>query len=132
MSEERKKATWPWIVALLIGPLVLYVLTFGPACWLCKCEVIGVRAVWLAYRPVVWTARHGPQPIRSLFYKYEAIFQGRCGAAADTVIDVHDQEEKLIRAQVSGCINAGYLDFDDLPGANSPIAYDLMAIYGFP
>jgi hypothetical protein len=35
MGDERKKAgVWPWIVALLIGVPVLYVASFGPACWL--------------------------------------------------------------------------------------------------
>jgi hypothetical protein len=33
MSEERRPL-WPWIVALLIGLPVLYVVSFGPACWL--------------------------------------------------------------------------------------------------
>jgi hypothetical protein len=34
MSEERKRAVWPWVAALLIGLPVLYVLSYGPACWL--------------------------------------------------------------------------------------------------
>jgi hypothetical protein len=53
MSEERKRAgVWPWIVALLIGLPVLYVASFGPACWF-ACET-GV-----AYRDV--------KPSRGLF-----------------------------------------------------------------
>jgi hypothetical protein len=32
MSDERKPL-WPWIVVLLIGLPVLYVASFGPACW---------------------------------------------------------------------------------------------------
>jgi hypothetical protein len=31
MSEPRKKPLWPWIVALLIGLPVLYVVSSGPA-----------------------------------------------------------------------------------------------------
>jgi hypothetical protein len=34
MNDENKKAVWPWIVALLIGLPVLYVASYGPACWL--------------------------------------------------------------------------------------------------
>ena len=35
MSDERKNLEiWPWIVALLIGLPVLYVASFGPACWI--------------------------------------------------------------------------------------------------
>jgi len=33
MSEERKRAVWPWIAAQIIGLPVLYVASFGPACW---------------------------------------------------------------------------------------------------
>ena len=36
MSDDRKKPLWPWIVALLIGLPVLYVASFGPACWICQ------------------------------------------------------------------------------------------------
>ena len=32
MSDERKPL-WPWIAALLIGLPLLYVVSFGPACW---------------------------------------------------------------------------------------------------
>jgi hypothetical protein len=34
MDDDRKKPLWPWIAALLIGLPVLYVASFGPACWL--------------------------------------------------------------------------------------------------
>ncbi len=33
MSDDRKTPLWPWIVALLIGLPVLYIVSFGPACW---------------------------------------------------------------------------------------------------
>jgi hypothetical protein len=34
MGDERKKTLWPWIVAMLIAVPVLYVASFGPACWI--------------------------------------------------------------------------------------------------
>jgi hypothetical protein len=34
MTDDRKKPIWPWIVSLLIGLPVLYVASFGPACWI--------------------------------------------------------------------------------------------------
>ena len=34
MTERKKRAVWPWAVALLIGLPVLYMASFGPACWL--------------------------------------------------------------------------------------------------
>src|SRR5262249_16584066 len=33
MSDERK-SVWPWIKAVVVGLPVLYVASFGPACWL--------------------------------------------------------------------------------------------------
>jgi hypothetical protein len=33
MNDDRKKPILPWIVALLIGLPVMYVASFGPACW---------------------------------------------------------------------------------------------------
>jgi hypothetical protein len=33
MSDDRKSPLWPWIVSLLIGLPVLYVGSYGPACW---------------------------------------------------------------------------------------------------
>jgi hypothetical protein len=53
MSEERKPAIWPWIVALLIGLPVLYVASFGPACWFCARTQCGNRFVGTAYQPII-------------------------------------------------------------------------------
>src|SRR5690348_14460760 len=33
MSEERKKRNGPWIAGLLVALPVLYIASFGPACW---------------------------------------------------------------------------------------------------
>ena len=33
MNDRKKTGVWPWVVAMLIGLPVLYVLSFGPACW---------------------------------------------------------------------------------------------------
>src|SRR5262245_6608721 len=49
MSDDRKKPLWPWIVALLIGLPVLYVASFGPACWLGSRDIVEISAL---YRPI--------------------------------------------------------------------------------
>ncbi len=54
MIEERKKAgLWPWIVTLLIGLPVLYVASFGPACWILS-RRDGPKTKWLPdlYMPI--------------------------------------------------------------------------------
>jgi hypothetical protein len=54
MSEDGKKPLWPWIAALLIGLPVLYVASFGPACWLIATEdhVAGPSDVMVVYWPL--------------------------------------------------------------------------------
>ena len=55
MSEERKKLSgvWPWIGAVLIGLPVLYVVSFGPACWLCDRHIVQSEWVGRLYQPLV-------------------------------------------------------------------------------
>ena len=48
MSDERKPL-WPWIVAALFPLPVLYVLSFGPACWLADRNVLDFNTVIRAY-----------------------------------------------------------------------------------
>jgi hypothetical protein len=68
MSEERKNHYWPLIVALLIGLPVLYVASYGPACWywsrhnedppghMRRSELFE----W-AYLPICWCASREPR-----------------------------------------------------------------------
>jgi hypothetical protein len=60
MSDERKKSgLWPCIMALLIGLPVLYVASFGPACWITSRMNVGSSTIGVIYRPIVqvmwWT-----------------------------------------------------------------------------
>jgi hypothetical protein len=45
MSEARKNAVGPWIAALLVGLPVVYVASFGPACWWFSGEETNRRAL---------------------------------------------------------------------------------------
>jgi len=60
MSEERKKALWPWFAALLIGLPVLYVASFGPACWVADHHEPAWKPVWEIYYPLAAVAERGP------------------------------------------------------------------------
>jgi len=55
MSDKRKPL-WPWIAALLIGLLLLYVASFGPACWVNQRTGRGGRLLVTTYRPLLWIA----------------------------------------------------------------------------
>jgi hypothetical protein len=58
MSDQRP--LWPWIVTALLVLPVLYVVSFGPACWICDRLEKGTREVSIAYRPVIWAGSRLP------------------------------------------------------------------------
>ncbi len=53
MTDDRKKPLWPWIVALVIGLPVLYVASFGPACWVSSRMNSGAGMIPVVYAPIV-------------------------------------------------------------------------------
>jgi hypothetical protein len=63
MTDARKQPLWPWIVALLIGLPVLYVASFGPACWIIsRARARQWNVLWAAanfiYSPVLQVWNH--------------------------------------------------------------------------
>ena len=69
MSDERRPV-WPWIAALLIGLPVLYVASFGPACWAADLAGSGDAYVTILYRPVFRLMVSGPAPIATAIHRY--------------------------------------------------------------
>jgi len=55
MNDQRKQV-WPWIAALLLGMPVLYVASFGPACWWFSPQV-APQFYW----PIGWLAANDPR-----------------------------------------------------------------------
>src|SRR5262245_32900458 len=53
MGHDRKKPVWPWIAALLIGLPVLYLASFGPACWVSSRMNYGAGMIPVVYAPIV-------------------------------------------------------------------------------
>ncbi len=66
MSDDRKKPLWPWIVVLLIGLPLLYVTSFGPACWMMHRGWLPIFPTAYPYWPLVVSANAGPRPVRRL------------------------------------------------------------------
>jgi hypothetical protein len=65
MSDDRKTPLWPWIVCLLIGVPVLYVVSFGPACRVtsrvyASGESCPANPVMFVYFPLGKTILHNP------------------------------------------------------------------------
>jgi hypothetical protein len=92
MSEERKPL-WPWIVALLIGLPVLYMASFGPACWWLSEPVtlnfvaVKVRRAPTIYSPIGRLARNlGPGRISNGIHWYATVgIRGGEGVACGMV-----------------------------------------------
>jgi hypothetical protein len=60
MSEERKPIVWPWIAGAVLLP-VLYVASFGPACWLASSQAwMPRKAVATCYQPLIRSCANGP------------------------------------------------------------------------
>ena len=72
MSDDRKKPLWPWIVALLIGLPVLYVASFGPACWITSRADRGKRllpvAYWQILKLMCWKEFRASRPPQGDFW----------------------------------------------------------------
>lgn len=89
--------------------LVLYVLSFGPACWLCERHVLPQELAWASFRPLTWLARRGPVPMKKLI-SYAAAFGDRT-----RVEPVFEDEGHLVIV---------FKGMRRMPGSVSPIDYE--------
>jgi hypothetical protein len=71
---ECKRLFWPWIVATVIAVPVLYVASFGPACWASsRCSEpngFGVAAVEFVYQPLLRATTGDNELIRDNLRSY--------------------------------------------------------------
>ena len=78
MSELREKRVRTWIPVALIGALLLYPLSFGPACWIAsRNKASGEAWVNKIYSPIVQNYRRFPDPVKSAIIAY-----GKFGSAS--------------------------------------------------
>jgi hypothetical protein len=75
MSEKRKNPGLPfWVTVALVAVLVLYPLSFGPACW------IASRTEWLrptvpiVYKPMTFIVDIGPQRLDDFVWWYSNLY----------------------------------------------------------
>lgn len=93
MSEERKSLR-PCIVALLIGLLVLYVASFGPARALVERGILKPAVLrWGVFRPC-YMAFLGPEPVRTLAWGLVRICGGEEAILAEIAKDALEDAEK--------------------------------------
>jgi hypothetical protein len=68
---DRKKPGWAfWAVVVLVALPVLYVASFGPACWLARDHLISDDVAVDTYRPLIHVANCGPSRIRRVVATY--------------------------------------------------------------
>ena len=68
---DRKKPGWPFwatVVVLVVLP-ILYVLSFGPVCWLAEREIIPISSVE-ACRPLAKIAARCPDAVLGAYMRY--------------------------------------------------------------
>jgi hypothetical protein len=73
MSDDRKTLLWPWIVALLIGLPLLYVVSFGPACWLVSRDALPRLRTARLYRPLVRIVITDTLPVSGILRWYSGL-----------------------------------------------------------
>jgi len=67
---NRRERWAKWTLTAVVCVPALYVLSFGPACWLCYSGYISSKAIVNAYDPVFTLYRTGPKTIRTAIIWY--------------------------------------------------------------
>jgi len=70
--NRKPRPLWPIVTAALIGLPVLYVASFGPACWLVSLSTTK-RTVSKVYAPLGTVISRGPVLISDVLYWYASI-----------------------------------------------------------
>lgn len=79
--DSRRRHGWPfWFAGVLCALPMLYVLSFGPACWWfaesvishgMSCNILNARGL---YWPMGWIAENGPDPVCDAINWYGTLF----------------------------------------------------------
>jgi hypothetical protein len=104
MSEPQKKPVWPWFVALLIGLPVLYIASFGPACWIC--DRVDAYTLWrkieTIYRPILSAWNDGAEPIGKVVSWYANLGVKKKG------IGIHATDDRIFLMESPGSSSRGF------------------------
>lgn len=60
MTAPHKPTAGFWITVALVVVLVVYPLSFGPACWLVNHEILPLRPTAIFYQPLLESSYGGP------------------------------------------------------------------------
>ena len=67
---NRRERWTKWTLAAAIGVPGLYILSFGPACWMVDRGNVAARPVAMLYRPILVVILNGPEICRSALTSY--------------------------------------------------------------
>jgi hypothetical protein len=67
---NRRERWAKWSLAVVVGLPVLYVASFGPACWISSRSNMAASLVPTVYRPLVWELEHGALHVRTAIYRF--------------------------------------------------------------
>jgi hypothetical protein len=70
MSDTRKKPGVAFWATVVVGCLMLYVVSFGPACWMTVRHRSLHSLFSVTFRPLLWTAENFPARVMSLLDEY--------------------------------------------------------------
>jgi hypothetical protein len=70
--EHRKPTVGFWITVATAG-LLLYPLSFGPACWFGERNGIGTSTISTVYSPILWLASSNTGPAARVILWYAAL-----------------------------------------------------------
>jgi len=71
MSIDRKAPSAAFWATVVVVALLLYPISFGPACWMVERGFLPVHRTSMVYRPVLWVAVRGkPEAVRRALIWY--------------------------------------------------------------
>lgn len=74
MENRSRKHGWPfWFAIVLIVMPVLYVLCFGPACWITMRLKLAGTVINVGYRPIVRSMDRVPRQVRDFALWYSKV-----------------------------------------------------------
>jgi hypothetical protein len=76
MTPRKQPGVAFWSIVVVVG-VVLYVLCFGPACWLTSWGILSHTVTARMFYPVVWVSAFGPRPIQYAIYWYAEFGAGQ-------------------------------------------------------
>ncbi|MBI3862942.1 MAG: hypothetical protein HY290_13710 [Planctomycetia bacterium] len=100
---NRKERWAKWTLAAVVGLPVLYVASFGPACWMCDRDVLSERFVLWAYSPLAKATIDDYFP-PSIYIWYGELFSPQYGLVPNSIwapgaLDPRRAITKLLEAE---------------------------------